>query len=339
MFTDNMKHLLNFFLIMLITFSQAKKVKFSVDMNGQEVNNNGIHVSGDFQVAAGYPSNWDAQSTPMLKEGNTEIYSVIVNIPAFKKYEYKFVNGDQFYEVEIVPEKSRVGFEFIDNRWFYLDSLNNDTTILPAFLFGANAPYSKLLLRFKVDMKNQTIIDNKGVHVVGNFNNWQYNNAYMYSFDSNIYEYITYVDFFSEIDYRFINGNSQSKIEIIDGNCKNQLGNRSLIASFDTIINIVCFQKCTSCQTAYDDGKLNTSKIKLYPNPVNDDFIINFNEFVSKTNISIFDFTGRKAFEIIDFEGSNAYISCKNFKQGVYNVKINKLSEINNSFFILLENK
>lgn len=334
-----MKHLLTVFLIILITFSQAKKVKFSVDMRGMEVNTNGIHVSGDFQEAAGYSSNWNSEETQMYKENNSDIYSIVVDIPAFRKYEFKFVNGNQFYEAEIVPEQSRVAYDFIDNRWFYLDSLNIDTTILPAFLFGANAPYSKLLLRFKVDMKNQSTIDKNGVHVAGNFNNWQYNNAYMYSFDGNIYEYITYVDTSSDIDYRFINGNLQSKIEIIDGNCKNQSGNRSIIISFDTIVNIVCYEKCTACQSANIDKKLNTSKIYVYPNPAYEYIKINFDKFVLNVNISIFDITGRKTIEIKDFDGSNAYIDCKNLKQGLYNVKINNLSEINNSFFILLENK
>ena len=81
-------------------FVFAKKVKFAVDMTGQVISPNGVHISGDFQTEAGYPTDWDAEATTLTKEGSTNIYSVTVNIPAFRKYEYKYVNGDKFYEVE-----------------------------------------------------------------------------------------------------------------------------------------------------------------------------------------------------------------------------------------------
>ena len=338
MFTDNMKHLLNFFLIMLITFSQAKKVKFSVDMNGQEVNNNGIHVSGDFQVAAGYPSNWDAQSTPMLKEGNTEIYSVIVNIPAFKKYEYKFVNGDQFYEVEVVPEKSRVGFEFIDNRWFYLDSISNDTTIMPAFLFGSNAPEGKFSLRFKVNMISQSTIDKKGVHVVGNFNKWQYNYAYMYSFDGNIYEYIAILDS-TNYEYRFLNGDLQSKLETISGSCVNVDGNRFLNLFSDTVIDVVCYQKCTNCSTQNINKNEVSKSLIISPNPAKDYFIINFPFYVSEIDIAIFDVLGKNVFEVNKISGLSIKFDTPKLRSGMYWIKIRNFSDNNNSFVLFLENK
>ena len=113
----------------------AKRVKFAVDMTGQTISPNGVHISGDFQTEAGFPTDWDSESTVMNKETGSDIYSVTVNIPAFRKYEYKYVNGDKFYEVEFVPEKSRVGYDFSDSRWIYIDSLSDDVTLLPKLLF------------------------------------------------------------------------------------------------------------------------------------------------------------------------------------------------------------
>jgi hypothetical protein len=108
----------------------SKFVEFAVNMNYDTVSTNGVHVSGDFQALAGFAGgNWNPGSTILTQVGTSGIYHVIVNIPAKKKYEYKYVNGIEFYESEYVPEESRVGYLFNDNRWFYLDSLNNDTLL------------------------------------------------------------------------------------------------------------------------------------------------------------------------------------------------------------------
>jgi len=83
-------------LALILSFSivNAKKVKFSVDMTGQTISSYGVHVSGDFQTLAGYSGgDWASNTTLMAQEADTNIYSIVVDIPAFKKYEYKFLNG------------------------------------------------------------------------------------------------------------------------------------------------------------------------------------------------------------------------------------------------------
>lgn len=333
-----MKRLLSIIFFLYFSVSFAKIVKFSVNMTGQTINPNGVHVSGDFQIAAGYASNWDSESTLMTKEGNTEIYSVVVNIPAFRKYEYKFVNGDQFYEVEVVPEKSRVGFDFIDNRWIYIDSLNNDTTILPAYIFAANAPEGKLMLRFKVNMKSQSKIDIKGIHIAGSYNNWQYNNSYMYSFDNVVYEYIAILDS-STYEYRYVNGDIEIKKETVNGFCINVDGNRFVQLSSDTVLEVVCYQKCTNCTTESISKIRQNEKITIYPNPAKEFVMINFSSYITNANISIIDFTGKKVLELNKIEGHSVKIDIQTLKQGIYQIKINNLSDINNSFVLFLENK
>jgi len=160
------------FTALLVTVSIhvfAKKVKFAVDMTGIAINTTGMHVSGDFQTLAGFAGgDWNSGSTSLTQEGTSDIYSIVVDIPAFAKYEYKFVNGDQFYEAEFVPELSRVLYNFNDNRWLYVDSIANDTTFVGAIMFGGNAPAGLTLIRFYVDMQNETIAAG-GMHVAGNF--------------------------------------------------------------------------------------------------------------------------------------------------------------------------
>ena len=179
-------------LMLLSLVSNAKKVKFSVNMSAQLVNTTGVHVAGDFQTIAGFAGgDWNSATTTLTPEvSNPSIYSIVLDIPAFAKYEYKYVNGDQFYEAEFVPQESRVGYNFNDNRWLYIDSLANDTTDIGALLFAGNAPEGKILVRYLVDMQLQSLVNGSGVHIAGDFQGWDAAKNILYSFGSNIFEVI-----------------------------------------------------------------------------------------------------------------------------------------------------
>ena len=138
----------------------SKKVMFQVDMTGVPVNVTGMHITGDFQVAAGFGgNNFDCNVMGMTKNSNdTNLYQLLVDIPAFQKYEFMYVNGDQCYEVEFVPVESRANYNFSDYRWIYIDSLANDTTYLHPVRFAQNAPQGLTLVRFKINMQNEASI-------------------------------------------------------------------------------------------------------------------------------------------------------------------------------------
>lgn len=237
------------FLLALALFAlnvSAKKVKFSVDLTGFEISPNGVHVTGDFQTIAGFPGgDWSSESTPMAREAETDIFSIIVDIPAFQKYEYRFVNGDQFYETEFVPLESRVGYEFNDNRWIYVDSIANDTTFTGAIVFGENAPQGQFLVRFKVNLENLASISEHGVHVAGSFQGWNTATTRLYSFEENIYEIIS---FMPEGDYqfKFLNGNTDAGYEIVPAECSGE-GNRQIFVNDHVVLNTVCFSSCVDC--------------------------------------------------------------------------------------------
>lgn len=260
-------------LLLLIngTTTFAKKVKFSVNMKGQTISANGIHISGNFQTLAGYPGgDWQSNTTPLSREtADTNIYSVVVDIPANRAYQYKFVNGDLFYEVEFVPEESRVGFDFIDNRWVYIDSLATDTTLVGPFLFGGNAPENKKLIRLKVDLRNVTAAAN-GIHVAGNFQNWSYNSHTMYSFSGTTYEFQAYVDSNTTVEYKFVNGTQLSEAEIVPSSCANPAGNRQMVVTADVVIDSICYATCAICEiTSGVTEYVTKNKARLFPNPSN----------------------------------------------------------------------
>ena len=201
------KTLLSLLFILLGTSVFAKKVKFAVDMRNQTVNATGVHIVGDFQEAAGLGTNFGVMS-PMAQEGSSTIYSIIVDIPAFEKYEYKFANGDLFYEVEFVPVESRVGYDFVDNRWLYVDSTANDTTFVGAILYGENAPFGLEMVRLLVDLSDQGSIAASGVHIGGTFNNWGSVKTQIISLENNTsFEGILYLADGS-YEYKYYNGSS-----------------------------------------------------------------------------------------------------------------------------------
>ncbi len=251
-------------------------VKFTVDMSKQTVNSTGVHISGDFQAAAGFSGgDWQPNTTPMLKENTSSYYSTVVNLPVNAKYEYKFLNGDQFYDSEFVPEESRVNND-IDNRWFAADSTLGDTIYVGPILYGGNAPQGKYLVRFRIDMQNSQSISPNGVHVAGNFqeadHQWDAMRNIMYSFDDDLYEAIAYVNPNASIAYKFYNGYSPADAESVPANCSEN-GSRVIIVKSDTVLAKICFESCDLC--GLNDVKTESySEAKVYPNPFDNNVTI-----------------------------------------------------------------
>ena len=225
----------------------AKKVKISVDMTGQTVDTSGVHVAGNFQ-------GWNPGSTKLtLESGN--IYSTFIDAPANQVIQFKFINGNAWSKSEGVPSLNQVGNQTNggqnDNRWFYVDSIANDTSVIPAILFSGNAPAGKFAVRFAVDMQLQTVGSN-GVHIAGSLQGWNPASTSMANLFNNnkVYEWIAYLDSGS-YEYKFVNGNSwnsPSEPENIPSTC-NVNGNRGISVNSSTSTK-VCFGSCTSCPTA-----------------------------------------------------------------------------------------
>ena len=260
---------------------KAKQVKFSVDMTGQLISPNGVHVMGDFQQLAGLGPDWDPGTAVMTKEGTTDIYSIVVNIPAFHKYEYRFVNGDQSYESEFVPDESRVGYNLIDNRWIYVDSTSNSIFEIGQILFAGNAPAGKKLLRVKVDMTDETISPN-GVHL---FYGTQPTFVRLYSFGNGVFENISYHAAGTHT-YGFSNGNVLTAAETLTGSCAVG-GKRTAAFINDTIVGTTCFASCGACKGVGIVSLVNEkSDFTFYPNPAAGEIMIELTSAMHEVTIS-----------------------------------------------------
>ncbi len=283
-------------------------------MTGQTVSPNGIHISGDFQTVAGFcGGDWNSATCAMLQEGSTEIYSIIVDIPAFQKYEYRIINGDLFYESEFVPVESRVGYDFNDNRWIYIDSLANDTTFVGAILFGGNAPEGKKLVRLLVDMTQESV-SAAGVYVAGSFNIWDYTSVALYSFEGQIYEAIAYMPEGSYA-YKFANGHSITGAEPVPPACATN-GSRAIGVVNDTVLPAVCFAYCTACGTGIAD--ISQNSISIYPNPSKGTVTISLDHI--GRDVSVFDVRGALVYSVKSCPHEN--VTIENLQSGTYTAQI-----------------
>lgn len=296
----------------------AKKVKFSVDMTGQTISAAGVHIVGDFQSEAGLGADF-AQLTPMVHESGS-IYSLIVTIPAFRKYEYKFANGDLFYEVEFVPVESRVGYDNVDNRWMYVDSLQNDTSFVGAIMYGGNAPAGLNLVRPLVDLTAEGSVSTNGVHLAGNFQGWSTTKNRMYSFETNIYETIFYVAA-GTYEYKFYNGNSASNSETVPSSCATN-GSRKVVVSGDIIPDPVCYASCAACLGTSLKEQHASAGILLYPNPSTDKVIITFKESSQNRTLLVTDLTGKTIRTYLNVSEDSFSIEKNDLGSGIYFLQV-----------------
>jgi hypothetical protein len=326
--------LISIALLISIT-SFAKKVKFEVDMTDQTISTYGVHVSGDFQALAGYAGgDWQPGTTALINESGTQIYGVIVDIPAFAKYEYKFLNGDQWYDSEFVPWESRVGYNFNDNRWIYVDSIANDTTSTLPLIYSGNAPQGLKLLRFKVDLQKEDVLDPAGVHVAGSFQGWNAAIYRLYDFDTTIYDYMAYVEQGS-YEYKYYNGNTVSSSETVPDECSVN-GNRWVNVVNDTILEVVCFAECSFCViTEINQFKI-LSQPEIYPNPASASVVIKFNDGYESHNIVLLDISGMVKQVFTNYSASVLEIETSNYTKGIYIIKTeDKFNRVSYSKLIL----
>lgn len=214
-------------------------VTFQVDMTGQTISSNGVHVAGSFQS-----SPWTPSATTLTQVGTSNIYAATVSIAA-GVYEYKFINDNDWPGVETVPSVVQVDLGTgNDNRWC---DIKSDTT-LPAVMFGGAAPSGMKAITLLVDMSLEATVDDT-VSVAGNIFTPQWSPGSIQMTDlkqDSIYRTIAYASSATAAEYKFINGTDWSLNESVPSACASN-GNRFATINNDTVIGPVCFGQCISC--------------------------------------------------------------------------------------------
>ncbi len=243
-----MKKIYTLALAMLMSGGVAwaqSSVTFQVDMSGQTVSANGVHIAGDFQQAAGAAGNWDPAATALSQVGTSNIYAVTVNIPN-GLYQYKFINGNAWGDEEGVPAASQVsaglGFDNGNsNRWVQITG--NDT--LPAIVFAGAAPAGHSAVSMVLDMGLETNMDT--VSVAGDFQGWSPGTTMLHDIlADSMYRYIAYIPTNDTMNFKFLNGAAWGTDESVPSACAVN-NNRQLIVNADTVFGPICYAQCGPC--------------------------------------------------------------------------------------------
>ena len=319
-----------FLLIALFAEAQLYQVTFQVNMRQQTLSSQ-ISVAGNFQLAAGFPSNWDPSATAMSDANGDSIYNVTLNIPA-GTYEYKFINGTAWGTDETVPGACATA----GNRTVVI----NANTIIPAVCFGTcnvcASSADTVDVTFSVNMRD--VVLNGGtvdtVSLAGNFQDevigqswtdWSPGQILLSDPDGDFIYSRTLRMPEGFYEYKFINGTAWGADETVPLACQwNQ--NRSV--NIDTsnnaqiILPSVCYASCDPC---------------LQIDTVEVTFSVNMRDLIRQgTSVDTVSVAGTFQSEVIgqswpdwspglllltDLDGDSVYSATVRFRQGFYEYK------------------
>lgn len=241
-------------------------VTFNVDMNGQTVSANGVHLAGEFNNPAQNSAvfndayaNWNPGSIEMSDIDMDGIYSVTLQLlPA--TYRFKFVNDNDWAGVEDVPGACQVEAAGDDNRYIVVSDATSYSVA-----FGSCAPAGQKTVRVRVNMGEVTEINPVGVYVAGDFQGWDPSTTMLTDAQpingstDGIYEGIFNVDQAASIEYKFVNGNDWLYAETVPSTCGvGPNSNRfAELPDLNTVLDAVAFGSCA--QVVQVTFRVNTS--------------------------------------------------------------------------------
>jgi len=216
-------------------------VTFAVDMNGETVSANGVHVAGDWQEAAG-GADWTPGSHELTDGDADGIYTLTVNIPA-GGYAYKYINDNDWPGVESVPAVSQIGGN--DNRYFQLTDLGNTLFPVP---FSGSAMAGLNAVKLIVDMADVTV-EETGAHVAGDMFDpaWtpEATPLFKQNDGNNLWQVVVQVAD-GDYQYKFLRSNAWGTDESAPDECGDG-GNRTITVAGDMEDGPNCYGACGPC--------------------------------------------------------------------------------------------
>ena len=250
-----MKKIFTFcFVALSAMMAQAQvAVTFNVDMTGQTVDANGVHMAGNFNDVnydgtaenADYV-NWNPSAIALADQGNG-IWSVTLNLVA-ERYEFKFINGNDWPMAEDVPAACQVEVNGNDNRYWGISGLNATESM--TVCYASCAACGENTIRFRVDMTQEAAgVNPAGIFVAGNFQGWNPAGSQLIDPDGNgTFEGYYSIGTATLAQFKFINGNDWAFAESVPAEC-NVAGNRELnVVDANTVADVICFSACGPCQ-------------------------------------------------------------------------------------------
>ncbi|MFK7949589.1 MAG: hypothetical protein AB8G11_18500 [Saprospiraceae bacterium] len=120
-----MKNLLTVaFTIVMVNLYAQVNITFQVDMTGQTISADGVHIAGSL-------NGWSTTANPLTHQGGN-LYAVTIALTANTTYEFKYLNGNAWGTEEDVPLACENSNE---NRAFDIADLGSSID-LPMYDFG-----------------------------------------------------------------------------------------------------------------------------------------------------------------------------------------------------------
>ena len=250
-----MKKIFTFcFVALSAMMAQAQvAVTFNVDMTGSTVDANGVHMAGNFNDVnydgtaenAAYV-NWNPSAIALADQGNG-IWSVTLNLVA-ERYEFKFINGNDWPFAEDVPPACQVEVNGNDNRFWSISGANATESM--SVCYASCAACGENAVRFRVDMTQEAAgVNPAGIFVAGDFQGWNPAGSQLIDPDGNgTFEGYFSIGAATSTQFKFINGNDWAFAESVPAEC-NIAGNRELnVVEPNTVVDVICFSACGPCQ-------------------------------------------------------------------------------------------
>jgi len=241
-----MKKLISFFFILYSISIFGIDVTFQLNVQGLNVNPNGVSIAGDFQ-------GW-APGTTFLTDTNADgIYEYTASLTEGTTISYKYINGTTWTDEENVPGSCGAPNGFGGFNRTFIVPTNNIVLEPVCFSSCTNCPTiaPQITAVFQVDMSNEIVSPN-GVHLAGDFQGWNPSSILMNDMGGGLYEAQVSVDQNTILTYKFVNGNDWNSDENPPLDCATDDGNGNTNRTFQTgtsnvIIGPVCFNQCSAC--------------------------------------------------------------------------------------------
>lgn len=251
---------------------QFSAVTFRVNMSEQTVTAAGVHVAGNFQ-------GWNPASTALTDADTDGVYEVTVNVLEGTAIFYKFINGNDWPQSELVPGVcgENDGFGGFNRS----ADVSEADAVLPIVCFGScenceNVEPSPVAVTFQVDMSNQTV-SAQGIYLTGSFASWIPAAVQLSDSGSGIYSATVEIEPGS-IAYRFSNGDLATDQESVPVFCGADDAEQGLVRLAQVAegqpltIPAVCFGECSACNNPEPSNQItfrvNMSEQTVSPNGV-----------------------------------------------------------------------
>ena len=224
-------------------------ITLQVDLSTQTVSGSGVHVAGSFQ-------GWSPSTTAMTDIGNG-VYEYQLVATDGEQLQYKYINGNDWPQAEIVPQACGIEDGFGGyNRLYVVNS--NATVPLHCFSSCAECASETVEVTFQVNMENETV-SGLGVHIAGNFQGWSPGLTPMTDLGNGIWTYTAEFGIGENLEFKYINGNAWGMDESVPVECASGLNRFHMVGGSDEVLDPVCFGTCTICPGDLIPGCIDTT--------------------------------------------------------------------------------